>query len=218
VSESSGSRFAGFADRADAGRRLGEHLAGLGFRDPVVLGLPRGGVPVAAEVAKALDAPLDVVVVRKLGLPSWPEVAMGAIGEGGVRRVDQDLVRRARLSPDDVAAVERRETAVLDDRLARLRRGRAALDLTGHTAIIVDDGIATGATASVAVEAARRRGADRVVVAVPVGSADAAQRVAGADEVLCLAQPPDFTAVGMHYRDFTPTTDEEVAALLAGRR
>jgi putative phosphoribosyl transferase len=207
-----------FRDRTDAGRRLGEHL--LPWRSPetIVLGLPRGGVPVAAEVATALGAPLDVIIVRKLGIPYQPEVAMGAIGEGGVRVLDDVLVARAGVSSGEVAAVERRERATLGSRVDRFRAGRERLDLTGRTAIIVDDGIATGATATAAAQVARQLGAARVVVAAPVGGADAADRIGDADEVVCLLQPPGFQAVGSHYRDFRQTSDDEVAALLAAAR
>jgi predicted phosphoribosyltransferase len=215
-----------FRDRADAGRLLGvhltahlaEHLAGASARDVIVLGLPRGGVPVAAQVAAALGAPLDVLVVRKLGIPFHPEVAMGAIGEGGVRVLDEVLAARVGVTAAEVDAVERRERATLDDRLARLRPEGATLDLTGRTTIIVDDGIATGATASAAARVARRLGAQRVIVVAPVGGPDAASRVDGADEVVCLRQPADFQAVGAHYRDFGQTSDDEVAALLAAAR
>lgn len=182
-----------------------------------MLGLPRGGVPVAAEVAAGLGAPLDVIVVRKLGIPYQPEVAMGAIGEGKVRVLDDDLVARAGVRPAELDAVERRERATLDERVARFLSGAARLDLSGRTAIIVDDGIATGATATAACRVARNLGATRVIVAAPVGSPDAARRIDGADEVVCLRQPPDFQAVGAYYRDFTQTTDDEVALLLKNR-
>lgn len=206
-----------FVNRADAGRRLGVHLAPRRAPDVVVLGLPRGGVPVAAEVAAALGAPLDVIVVRKLGIPFQPEVAMGAIGEGGVHVLDDALVARAGVTLAEVAAVERRERATLDSRVARFRAGGERLDLTGCTAIIVDDGIATGATATAAARVARQLGATRVIVAAPVGGPDAVQRVDGADEVVCLLEPVDFRSVSAYYRDFTQTSDDEVVQLLAGR-
>jgi putative phosphoribosyl transferase len=207
-----------FADRADAGRRLAEHLAPWRSPDVVVLGLPRGGVPVAAEVAAALGAPLDVIVVRKLGIPYQPEVAMGAIGEGGVRVLDDVLAARAGVSKAEVDAVEQRERATLESRVERFRSGRERLDLTGRTAIIVDDGIATGATATAAARVARQLGAARVVIAVPVGGPDAVDRIRDADEVVCLLQPPGFQAVGSYYRDFGQTSEDEVAALLAAAR
>lgn len=208
----------GFRNRTDAGRRLGEHLAAWRGPDVVVLGLPRGGVPVAAEVATALGAPLDIVIVRKLGIPYQPEVAMGAIGEGEVRVLDEALVARAGVTAAEVDAVERRERATLDARVERFRAGRERLDLTGRTAIIVDDGIATGATATAAARVARQLGAARVVVAVPVGGSDAPGRIDGADEVICLLQPPGFHAVGPYYQDFRQTSDDEVSALLAAAR
>jgi len=202
-----------FRDRVDAGRRLAARLADSSG-DVVVLGLPRGGVPVAAEVAAALGVPLDVIVVRKLGVPFQPEVAMGAIGEDGVRLLDQDLIERAGITPAEIESVERRERATLEARVARFRSGFERLDLAGRTAIIVDDGIATGATASAACRVARGLGAARVIVAVPVGGPDAVRRVQGADEVICLVQPPDFQAVGAHYRDFGQTSEVEVVKLL----
>ncbi|MGB3910552.1 MAG: phosphoribosyltransferase family protein [Pseudolysinimonas sp.] len=207
-----------FRDRTDAGRRLGEHLAPWRSPDVVVLGLPRGGVPVAAEVAAALGAPLDVIVVRKLGIPYQPEVAMGAIGEGGVRVLDDVLVARAGVTKAEVNAVEQRERATLESRVERFRSGRERLDLTGRTAIIVDDGIATGATATAAARVARQLGATRVVIAVPVGGPDAVDRISDADEVICLLQPPGFQAVGSYYHDFGQTSEDEVAALLATAR
>lgn len=203
-----------FRDRVDAGRRLVAPLADLSLEDPVVLGLPRGGVPVAAEVARGLDAPLDVVVVRKLGVPGQPELAMGAIGEEGARTVDDRVVRAARVSPDQLRLVEDHERAVLEARLARLRRSRPRVPIEGRTVIVVDDGIATGATARVACLAARRLGAARVVLAVPVGPSDVARRVPEADIVVCLERPGAFRAVGGSYRDFEPTSDDEVVRLL----
>jgi putative phosphoribosyl transferase len=204
----------GFVDRVDAGQRLAARLGTLRGHDVVVLGIPRGGVPVAFEVARSLGAPLDVVVVRKLGLPWQPELAMGAIGEGGYRVLDRDLILRAGVSEAQLRAVEGRERQVLDSRVARLRRGRRPVDLAGRVAVIVDDGIATGATARVACEVARHLGAARVVLAVPVAPADTVRAVTEADEVICLATPYPFQAVGSHYRDFTATSDEEVVALL----
>lgn len=203
-----------FADRVEAGRALSQRVEHLRGSDVVVLGLPRGGVPVAFEVATALGAPLDVIVVRKLGLPSQPELAMGAIGEGGARVFDPRVVALGRVSERDVAEVERRERAELDARVARLRRGRARLDLTGRVALLVDDGIATGSTMRVACLVARELGAARVVVAVPVAPAESARSLPGADEVVCASSPPHFRAVGQHYEDFAPTSDDEVVALL----
>lgn len=209
-----------FEDRVDAGRQLGRRLWDLRGKDIVVLGLPRGGVPVAAEVAAALDAPLDVIVVRKLGLPYQPELAMGAIGEGGARVLEDHVLAQSRVDEDELRAVEDRERAVLESRVASFRKGRHRQDLTGRIAVIVDDGIATGSTARVACKIARQLGAARVVLAVPVAPADTLARLVEPDEVVCLATPHQFTAVGYHYRDFSPTEDDEVVQLLdaAARR
>lgn len=207
-----------FRDRADAGRRLAARLSGMRNEDVVVLGLPRGGVPVAAEVADALDAPLDVIVVRKLGVPFQPEVAMGAIGEDGARVLDLDLISRLRITPAQVEAVEQRERDTVDARVSLIRAGREREDLSGRTALVVDDGIATGATASAACRVARSLGAQRVVVAAPVGGSDAVRRVHGADEVICLVQPPGFQAVGAHYRYFGQTSESQVLELLEAAR
>jgi putative phosphoribosyl transferase len=205
-----------FEDREDAGRSLALHLEQLGVTADVVLGLPRGGVPVAAEVAAELGLPLDVIVVRKLGIPSHPEVAMGSIGEGGVRIVDADIVRRAGVTRSELGAVEQHEREVFEHRAQILRGGRRRLDLTRRTVLIVDDGIATGATASAACLVARGLGlgAERVVVAAPVGGRDAVRRIEGADQVICLEQPLGFQAVGAYYRDFGQTSTEEVLRLL----
>ena len=209
-----------FTDRADAGRQLARLLQGLRGHNIVVLGLPRGGVPVAVEVARALHAPLDVIVVRKLGLPLDPEVAMGAIGEEGVRVLNPRVLTLAEVTEAQIHAAERRERAVLDARVEELRRGRARLDLSGRTALIVDDGVATGSTARAACRVARHLGAERVILAVPVIAAQAEgelQRPAGeaADEVIAVAAPFGFAAVGQYYRRFDPTEDAEVTALLA---
>lgn len=204
-----------FNDRAEAGRLLGRRLEHLRREDVVVLGLPRGGVPVAFEVARELGAPLDVIVVRKVGVPWHPELAMGAVGEGGALVLNRALVERVGVSDREVLLAESRARAELEERVRRLRRGRDPLDLDGRTAVVVDDGIATGATAQVACEVARHLGARRVVMAAPVGPSDAQHEVVGADEVVLLETPEPFVAVGRHYRDFAPTTDEEVAALLA---
>lgn len=204
-----------FTDRDDAGRRLGTALQMYAADGPVVLGLPRGGVPVAFHVAHALGAPLDVIVVRKLGVPYQPELAFGAIGEGGVRVISDDIVRRGRLSPQDIASVEQAEQAELTRRAARYRAGRPQQDLHGRTVIVVDDGIATGATAAAACQVVRAQGATRVVMAAPVAPPDALARVAAvADEVVCLSTPPGFSSVGQWYRDFSQTPDEEVVSLL----
>ena len=203
-----------FADRADAGRQLAQRLQHLRGQDVVVLGLPRGGVPVAYEVAVALDAPLDVIVVRKLGVPSQPELAMGAIGEGEVRIVNGAVMAHAGISDASLQAVESRERSLLEARVTQLRRGRERASLDGRTAVVVDDGIATGSTARVACEVARRLGAERVLLAAPVAPAYLSPEGTGADEVVCVSTPERFLAVGRHYRDFSATSDGEVTALL----
>ncbi|HET9647955.1 MAG TPA: phosphoribosyltransferase family protein [Microlunatus sp.] len=203
-----------FTDRIDAGRQLAARLGSYAGEDVVVVGLPRGGVPVAAEVAAALNAPLDVIVVRKLGLPFQPELAMGAIGEDGVRVLDQSVLRLGRVTAPELRAVERRETAQLERRVSRLRRGRDRVDLRGRTVIVVDDGIATGSTARAACAVARHLGARRIVLAAPVAPPRVAETVPEADEVVTVATPTDFVAVGCHYEDFDPTTDEEVSVAL----
>ncbi|EKF22472.1 dienelactone hydrolase domain protein [Mycolicibacterium hassiacum DSM 44199] len=209
-----------FDDRADAGRRLARRLEFLRGEDVVVLGLPRGGVPVAYEVAKALGAPLDVLIVRKLGVPFQPELAYGAIGEGHeIRVINAPVVQSARLTREDMDAVERREREELRRRSARFRGGHGRVPLAGRTAVIVDDGVATGATAKAACQIARAQGAKRVVLAVPIGPDDIEAQFSGcADEVVCLQTPPYFHAVGQGYRDFRQTTDDEVIALLDSAR
>lgn len=210
-----------FTNRRDAGRRLGRSLSGRALHRPVVLGLPRGGVPVAAEVAAALEAPLDVLIVRKLGLPRQPEVAMGAIGEHGARVLNDDVLRFGAVSASDLAEVERRERAELEARVSRFRGGSSAVELAGRTAVIVDDGVATGATARVACLVARELGAASVIVAIPVGAPDSVAELAAmpeVDDVVCLSTPGGFMAVGMHYLDFAQTTDAEVQEILAEAR
>lgn len=203
-----------FDDAVDAGRRLGGYLRRRGVSASIVLGIPRGGVPVAAEVAAALGLPLDVILVRKLGLPFAPEVAMGSIGEDGVRILDAELVRRTGVTASQVDAVERRERETLERRRALLRGGRGHRDLAGERVLIVDDGIATGATASAACRVARRLGASHVIVAAPVGGPDAQEQVGDADEVICMLQPPGFRAVGAQYRHFPQISDADVVRLL----
>ncbi|HEV7955995.1 MAG: phosphoribosyl transferase [Microbacteriaceae bacterium] len=208
-----------FADRTDAGKHLAKQLAHLRGRDVIVLGLPRGGVPVAAEVAAVLDSPLDVLVIRKLGAPGNTEYAIGAIGEGGVRVVDEKAA--ARIGATALQAVEDRERAELARRLARYRPGKDLLDLRGKTVVIVDDGVATGSSASAACQVARRLGAERVVLAVPVAPRDWTERFrvgSGrgpiADEFVATATPSPFFAVGQFYESFAQTTDDEVLAYL----
>ncbi len=205
-----------FRDRGEAGRLLARRLRDLQRHRPVVLGLPRGGMPVAAEVARALGAPLDVLVVRKLGCPWQPELGFGAIGEDGVCVLNDDLVRTLRLSSGEIAEVAARERAELDRRVLRYRGDRPPVDLQGRTVIVVDDGVATGSAAKAAVELVRRRGAGHVVVAVPVASTHAIRELATmADGVVCLESSETFGAIGEFYDDFTQTSDEEVTAALA---
>ena len=208
-----------FRDRSDAGRQLASRLLPLRGTDVVVLGLPRGGVAVAAEVARALDAPLDVILVRKLGVPSQPELGMGAIGEEGARVINADVVRYAQVSEADIRAVERRERAELERRIKRYRGDTPREPLAGRTAILVDDGIATGSTARAACQVARALGASRVVLAVPVAPPSARTTLADAiDELICLETPGRFLAIGEWYEDFSQTRDEEVVSLLRAAR
>ncbi len=211
--------MARFRDRREAGRRLAAALAHLRAERPAVLGLPRGGVPVAAEVAAALDAPLDVILVRKLGVPYQPELAMGAIGEDGVRVLNRDLIARAGITDTEIARVEAAERAELERRARRFRGDRPALPLEGRTVVIVDDGLATGATARAAVQVARAHGARRVVLAVPVAPPDTVAALsADADEVVAVVRPTPFYAIGQFYDDFAQTSDEEVIATLEAAR
>jgi putative phosphoribosyl transferase len=216
-----------FADRGEAGRlltpgvvhalaRLGAGAPGAAAGlPPLVLGLPRGGVPVAAEVAAALGAPLDVLVVRKLGVPDHPELAFGAIASGGARVINPDVVVAEQLSEDDVAAVIADETRELHRRERAYRGARPLPAVTGRTVVVVDDGLATGATMRVAVLALRGRGAAAVLAAAPVGTDDACALLAGeADAVVCPLVPVRFRAVGAWYGDFAPVDDATVSALL----
>jgi putative phosphoribosyl transferase len=204
-----------FIDRADAGRRLAERLQSLVGEDVVVLGLPRGGVPVASEVARTLDAPLDVIVVRKLGVPFQPELAMGAIGEGGARVVNEEVVRGAAVTRGEMAEVEAAERRELERQAGRFRGDRPRVDLSGRVVVIVDDGIATGSTARAAGQVARALGARRVVLAVPVAPSGARESVADdVDDLVVLATPEPFRAVGVFYDDFSQVGDDEVIDLL----
>jgi uncharacterized protein (TIGR00369 family) len=204
-----------FRDRSDAGRRLASRLQFLRGEDVVVLGLPRGGVPVAAAVARALGAPLDVILVRKLGVPAQPELGLGAIGESGARVINSEVVRYAHVSEEQIAQVEAKERAELQRRAQRFRGDAPHVPLAGRTAIIVDDGIATGSTARAACQVARALGAAAVVLAVPVAPPSADRTLRGdADEVICLEMPDRFLAIGEWYEDFAQTSDEEVVALL----
>ncbi|KAB1139853.1 phosphoribosyltransferase [Streptomyces luteolifulvus] len=204
-----------FEDRRDAGRQLAARLGHLKGAEVVVLGLPRGGVPVAAEVAEALGAPLDVCLVRKLGVPFQPELGMGAIGEGSVRVINEDVVRTARVTPEEVAEVEAHERVVLESRAWHYRGGREPVGLEGRTVLVVDDGVATGSTARAACQIARARGAARIVLAVPVAPHDWTARLgADADELVSPYTPRDFFAIGQFYADFSQTDDDEVVACL----
>jgi len=208
-----------FRDRSDAGRQLASRLLPLRGKDVVVLGLPRGGVAVAAEVARALDAPLDVILVRKLGVPAQPELGMGAIGEGDARVINADVVRYSGASEADISAVEQRERAELERRTKRFRGDAPREPLAGRIAVLVDDGIATGSTARAACQVARAQGAARVVLAAPVAPPSARSTLAGdADELVCLETPERFLAIGEWYDDFSQTRDEEVVSLLRAAR
>jgi putative phosphoribosyl transferase len=209
-----------FRDRADAGRALGSELGEYARRDDVVvLGLPRGGVPVAAEVARELGAPLDVFLVRKLGAPGHEELAMGAVATGGVRVLNEELVHRLGLSDEEIAHVVAREEAELARRERLYRGDRERIAVEGTTVILVDDGLATGASMRAAVAALRLDRPARVVVAVPAGAPESCEDLRPeVDELVCLSSPHPFYAVGLWYDDFTPTTDDEVRTLLAEAR
>ncbi len=205
-----------FADRRDAGRRLGERLLEASYERPAVLGMPRGGVPVAAEVAAALHAPLDVVVVRKLGAPQNEEFAIGALAEGGVEVISERAVGSLGLSDATVGALLARAGRELRAATRRYRGGRPPVELRGTTAILVDDGLATGRSAQAGLLSLRARGSERVVLAVPVAAQQSLRALrALADDIVCLAAPPDMWAVGLWYEDFRPVSDEQVTALLA---
>ena len=210
-----GSRF---LDRVDAGRQLARALLHHRGTEALVLGLPRGGVPVAAEIARGLGAPLDVVVVRKLGVPGQPELAMGAVGEGGVLVVEERVVHSAQVAPEDLELAGRRQRAEVETRLRLFREGRPRIPLTGRIAVVVDDGIATGSTARAACAVVRALGAIRIVLAVPVCAPGSVRAVASVvDELVCLESPRNFRAVGQFYADFRPTEDDEVIGLLAAQ-
>lgn len=204
-----------FHDRITAGQMLAQRLSYLKNKEVVVLGLPRGGVPVAFEVAQELNAPLDVIVVRKLGVPYQPELAMGAVGEGGVVIRNEEVIRMANIGEEDFAKAKARENEEVASRSRKFREGRSPVSLKSHLALIVDDGIATGSTAQAACDVARALGAEKVILAVPVGSREAVSALASkADEVVCLDVPDNFFAVGQWYEDFSPVSDEEVIEFL----
>lgn len=205
-----------FRDRIDAGQQLAGRLSRYGGRDDIlVLGLPRGGVPVAAEVARAVGAPLDVLIVRKLGVPGWEELAMGAIASGGVRVINEFVVRAEGIPPDVIDQVAARELKELQRRESRYRGHSGPLHVRGRTIILVDDGIATGSTMKAAVQALRQQGAAAIVIAVPTTSTDArAQLEPMVDDFVALMTPDDFRAVGQWYVDFLQTSDTDVARIL----
>jgi len=206
-----------FADRAEAGRKLAAELREYaGREDVVVLALPRGGVPVAFEVARELRAPLDVFVVRKLGLPAQPELAMGAIASGGARVLNDEVVQAAGIPPETIEAVAAREREELARREQLYRGERPSLTVEGKTVILVDDGVATGSTMRVAVQALRRQRPAQIVVAVPVAPPQTCNELRGeADDVVCTRTPEPFIAIGVWYEDFPQTSDGEIRDLLA---
>ena len=204
-----------FRDRREAGRLIAEAVAPLDLADPIVLALPRGGVPVAYEVARALGAPLDVFVVRKVGAPQQPEYGIGAIAEGDGVVASPAALRMLRLTTDDWDALVARERAELTRRVRRYRGDRELPNLAGRDVVLVDDGLATGVTAEAAVRSLRRMGPRRLVLAAPVCARETAARLGSlADDVVCIAAPAEFRAVGMWYRDFRQTSDDEVLELL----
>lgn len=206
-----------FPNRAEAGRLLAEKLEKYAGRDDViVLGLPRGGVPVAYEVARALGVPLDVFIVRKLGLPGFEELAVGAIASGGVRVLNEDVMRALPNADQLIESVMAKETIELERREQTYREGRPAPDLRDCIVILVDDGLATGATMRAAVAALRQRGVAKIVVAAPVGAPDTCREFEHeVDEIVCAIAPEFFQAVGQYYEDFSQTSDEEVRELLS---
>jgi predicted phosphoribosyltransferase len=216
IRESSATRF---ADRRDAGRQLAERLLPLADEDPVVVGLPRGGVPVAEEVAKALGAPLEVLSVRKLGAPHNPEYGVGAIAEDGTRVFDPEALAVLGIDNGTIESIVARETAELRRRVAAYRGDRPALPLDRRTVIVVDDGVATGVTDTAALRAIRHRRPRRLVLAVPVCPPDSLARLRGeADDIVCLVAPPHLYGVGQWYRDFSQVSDREVIAALGTTR
>ena len=207
-----------FRDRTEAGRLLGKAIAEKDYPDPVVLALPRGGIPIAIEVARALAAPMDLILVRKIGVPSQPELAAGAIVDGGEPETiyNDDVIAITGLTRNHVDEIGKRQLEEIERRRALYLKDRPAVPVAGRTAIIVDDGIATGATARAALHAMRRKQAQQVVLAVPVGPTDTLASFAGeADEVICLSEPTPFYAIGIHYLDFRQLDDDDVIDLMA---
>jgi putative phosphoribosyl transferase len=209
-----------FQNRIDAGRKLAERMQSLKQReDVVVLALPRGGVPVAAEVAEEIGAPLDVLIVRKVGLPNYPELAMGAVASGDVEVVNKEVISRWGIGTDQFKRIADRELEEVQRRDAVYRRGRGPLNVEGKTVVLVDDGVATGSTIKAAVAALRKMKVKSVIAAVPVAAPDTLRELEDlADEVICVDAPPGFRAVGGSYQDFSQTTDEEVCHLLGSDR
>lgn len=204
-----------FLDRVDAGRRLASLLRSFRGDSTLVLGLPRGGVPVAYEVARELGAPLDVCVVRKIGAPIQPELGIGAVAEDGAVYVNREAVELLGISDVELARLIARERAEVDARVRRFRRGAPPLPVRGRTVIVVDDGVATGGTARAALETLRQRGVGHLVLAVPVGATGTLDELTSlTDELVCLAPEVDFYAVGQWYEDFEQTSDEDVIELL----
>jgi putative phosphoribosyl transferase len=205
-----------YRNRSEAGRRLAAELRRYAnHSDVVVLALPRGGVPVAYQVARALNAPLDVFIVRKLGIPTHPELAMGAIASGGIRLIDEVAVRRFRVTDEQVAAVAAAEQEELERRERRYRKGLPSPDVAGKTVILVDDGLATGATMAAAAAAIRAQGPAKLVVAVPVAAPETCDAFRDiTDDIICAVTPEPFYAVGLWYEDFSQTSDQEVQQLL----
>lgn len=204
-----------FTDRAEAGRLLAERVAGLGLDNPLVLALPRGGVPIAYEIGRRLDVPFDVLVTRKIGCPGQPELGVGAIAEGGEPVYDAGLLPRLGISEQDLRETVRRERAELDRRVAVYRSGRELPPIKGRDVVVADDGLATGGTARAAVAAVRSRKAARIVLAVPVGAAQTVEALSAvADDVVVLAAPEAFRAVGQWYQHFDQLSDVDVLRLL----
>lgn len=204
-----------FADRNDAGRRLAAELLPLAEENPVVVALPRGGVPVAGEIAAALGAPLEILAVRKLGAPGNPEYGVGAVAEDGSRVIDPEAVHQLGIEPERLDAIIADETAELVRRVAAYRGDHPPLELTGRTVIVVDDGVATGVTDTAALRAVRRQEPERLVLAIPVGPPDSIEFLqAEADDLICLATPARFFGVGQQYRDFSQVSDRQVVSIL----